>query len=74
MVSDPEEVRRLLIEQVTGRVRWRESAIAMAEAGVTHFIELGGKVVAPMIKRSAGDVETTSVVSMEDIEALIKEL
>jgi [acyl-carrier-protein] S-malonyltransferase len=74
MVSDPDEVRRLLIEQVTGRVRWRESAIAMAEAGVTHFIELGGKVVAPMIKRSAGDVETTSVVSMEDIEALIKEL
>lgn len=74
MVSDPDEVRRLLIEQVTGRVRWRESAIAMAEAGVTHFVELGGKVVAPMIKRSAGDVETTSVVSMEDIEALIKEL
>jgi len=74
MVSDPDEVRRLLIEQVTGRVRWRESAIAMAEAGVTHFLELGGKVVAPMIKRSAGDVETTSVVSMEDIETLIKEL
>lgn len=74
MVSDPDEVRRLLIEQVTGRVRWRESAIAMAEAGVTNFVELGGKVVAPMIKRSAGDVETGSVVSMEEIEALIKEL
>jgi [acyl-carrier-protein] S-malonyltransferase len=74
MVSDPDEVRRLLVEQVTGRVRWRESAIAMAEAGVHHFVELGGKVVAPMIKRSAGDVETASIVSMEDIEALIKGL
>ncbi len=74
MVSDPDEVRRLLVEQVTGRVRWRESAIAMAEAGVSNFVELGGKVVASMIKRSAGDVETASVVTMEDIETLIKEL
>ena len=47
MVSDPDEVRRLLVEQVTGRVRWRESAVAMAEAGVNQFVELGGKVVAP---------------------------
>lgn len=74
MVTDPDEVRRLLVEQVTGRVRWRESAVAMAEAGVTHFVELGGKVVAAMIKRSAGDVETTSVVTMDDAETLIKEL
>ncbi len=74
MVSDPDEVRRLLVEQVTGRVRWRESAIAMAGAGVHHFVELGGKVVAPMIKRSAGDVDTASVVTMEDIETLIKGL
>ncbi len=74
MVSDPDEVRRLLVEQVTGRVRWRESSIAMAGAGVHHFVELGGKVVAPMIKRSAGDVETASVVTMEDIETLIKGL
>ena len=65
---------RLLVEQVTGRVRWRESAIAMAEAGVTNFVELGGKVVAAMIKRSAGDVETVSVVTMEDIEALARDL
>jgi [acyl-carrier-protein] S-malonyltransferase len=74
MVSDPDEVRRLLVEQVTGRVRWRESAIAMAGAGVHHFVELGGKVVAPMIKRSAGDVETASLVSMDEIEELAKVL
>jgi [acyl-carrier-protein] S-malonyltransferase len=74
MVVDPAEVQRLLVEQVTGRVRWRESAIAMHEAGVEHFVELGGKVVGPMIKRSAGDVEVTSVATMDDIEALAKAL
>ena len=73
-VSDPAEERRLLVEQVTGRVRWRESAIAMLDLGVTHAVELGGKVVAPMIKRSAGDIEVTSVVTMADIETLLAEL
>ena len=72
-VSDVDTIRQQLVEQVTGRVRWRESAIAMAEAGVTHFAEMGGKVLSPMVKRSAGgDVETQSVISMDDIEALLK--
>jgi len=74
MVTDPADVQRLLVEQVTGRVRWRESAVAMHEAGVAHFVELGGKVVGPMIKRSAGDVEVTSVTMMDEIEALAKAL
>ncbi len=74
VASDPAEVQRLLVEQVTGRVRWRESAIAMHQAGVEHFVELGGKVVGPMIKRSAGEVEITSVSTMEEIEALAKSL
>ncbi|GGN49878.1 malonyl CoA-acyl carrier protein transacylase [Novosphingobium indicum] len=74
VVTDPAEVQRLLVEQVTGRVRWRESAIAMKDAGVESFIELGGKVVGPMIKRSAGEVEVTAALSMEDIEALAKVL
>jgi [acyl-carrier-protein] S-malonyltransferase len=74
IVSDPADVQRLLVEQVTGRVRWRESAVAMHEAGVEHFVELGGKVLGPMIKRSAGDVEITSVTMMEEIEALAKSL
>lgn len=74
IVTDPAEVKRLLVEQVTGRVRWRESAIAMRDAGVEHFVELGGKVVGPMISRSAGDVKITSVAAMADIEALAKEL
>lgn len=74
-VSDPEIIGRQLVEQVTGRVRWRESAIAMAAAGVTEFVEFGGKVLGPMVKRSAGEeVGVTSVISMDDIDALLKSL
>ena len=73
-VTDPAEVARLLVEQVTGRVRWRESVIAMQAAGVDSFVELGGKVLGPMIGRTVADVRITSVVGMADIEALVKEL
>ncbi len=74
-VVDAETIVRQLVEQVTGRVRWRETAIAMASAGITHTIEFGGKVLSPMVKRSAGeDVTTTSVIAMDDIEALLKTL
>jgi [acyl-carrier-protein] S-malonyltransferase len=72
--DDPAEIRRLLVEQVTGMVRWRESVLAMAEAGVTHFIEFGGKVLGPMVKRIVPDAAATSIVSMDDIEALVKEI
>ncbi|MBB5685054.1 ACP S-malonyltransferase [Sphingobium boeckii] len=72
-VASADTIRTLLVEQVTGRVRWRESVIAMEAAGVTQFVEFGGKVLGPMVKRSAvGEVETVSVVSMDDIEALLK--
>ena len=74
VVTDPADVRRLLVEQVTGRVRWRESAIAMKEVGVETFVELGGKVVGPMIKRSAGEVEIVSASTMAEIEQLAKSL
>ena len=74
LVSDPSEEQRLLVEQVCGRVRWRESAIAMKAAGVEHFVELGGKVLGPMISRTVEDVKVASVIAMADIEALAKEL
>ncbi|MFN5821684.1 MAG: ACP S-malonyltransferase [Novosphingobium sp.] len=74
VVSDPAEVKRLLVEQVCGRVRWRECLIARLAAGVDTFVELGGKVLGPMIGRSVTDVTVTSVVGMADIEALAKEL
>jgi [acyl-carrier-protein] S-malonyltransferase len=73
-VTDPNDIARLLVEQVTGRVRWRESAAAMGAAGVERFVELGGKVLGPMISRSVADVSITSVVTMADIEALLKDL
>ena len=69
-VADPETIKRLLVEQVTGTVRWRESVAAMAEAGVSDFVEFGGKVLGPMVKRIAPDVVTMNVVTMADIEAL----
>jgi [acyl-carrier-protein] S-malonyltransferase len=71
-VQDPAEIRRLLVEQVTGMVHWRESVAAMAEAGVTHFVEFGGKVLGPMVKRIAPDAKVTSVITMDDIDALVK--
>lgn len=71
-VAEPGAIRHLLVQQVTGRVRWRESVLAMAAAGVTEFVEFGGKVLAPMVKRIAPDVEAVSVVSMDDVEALAK--
>jgi [acyl-carrier-protein] S-malonyltransferase len=73
-VSDPAEIRGLLVEQVTGMVRWRESVAAMAAAGVDHFVEFGGKVLGPMVKRTVPDARVTSVVSMDDIGALVKEI
>jgi [acyl-carrier-protein] S-malonyltransferase len=73
-VSDPATIRTLLIEQVTGMVRWRESVLAMQAAGVTDFVELGGKVLGGMVKRIAPDANPISVVTMEDIEALAKSL
>jgi [acyl-carrier-protein] S-malonyltransferase len=70
-IAAPDDIRQRLVEQVTGRVRWRESVTAMWDAGVTDFVELGGKVLGPMVKRIAPDANVTSVVSMDDIEALL---
>jgi [acyl-carrier-protein] S-malonyltransferase len=74
-VADPQMIQSLLVEQVTGRVRWRESVIAMETSGVHHFIEFGGKVLSPMVKRSAaGEVDAQSLIGMDDIEALLKSM
>ncbi|MFN3862861.1 MAG: ACP S-malonyltransferase [Erythrobacter sp.] len=73
-VTDPDEVRALLVEQVTGRVRWRESVLAMRADGITHFVELGGKVVGPMVSRTDKDAQVASLVTMADLEAFAKEI
>ena len=72
-VSDPEQERKLLVEQVTGRVRWRESVQAMASDGVETFVELGGKVLSPMIGRIDKEANTVSLMTMEDLENFAKE-
>jgi [acyl-carrier-protein] S-malonyltransferase len=73
--DDPEEIRRLLVEQVTGRVRWRESVQFMAENGVTRFAELGaGKVLTGMVKRIAPDADAVALNTADDLEAFARSL
>ena len=69
--TDAAAIRRLLVEQVTGRVRWRESMAWMAtEGGVTRFVEIGsGKVLTGMARRIVPDAESLALNSPEDIEA-----
>jgi [acyl-carrier-protein] S-malonyltransferase len=72
--SDPDTIRNQLVEQVTGMVRWRESVANMFDAGVHELVEIGGKVLGPMVKRIVPDAKVTSAVTIEDIEALAKEI
>ena len=73
---DPEVIRELLVQQVTGRVRWRESiAWLAADGGVTRFAELGsGKVLTGIAKRIAPDAEAVALNTPEDLEAFAKTL
>jgi [acyl-carrier-protein] S-malonyltransferase len=74
--NDPEAIRRQLVEQVTGRVRWRESIEWLAgDGGVTRFAELGaGKVLTGMVKRIAPDAEGVALNTPADLEAFAKSL
>lgn len=72
--SDPDRIRTQLVEQVTGMVRWRESIANMFSGGVQEFVEIGGKVLGPMVKRTVPNATVTSVVTIEDVEALAKEI
>lgn len=70
-VSDPDVIRQMLIQQVTGSVRWRESVLWMQGAGVDEFWEIGaGKALSGMIKRTASGAVTRAVGSPEDIAAV----
>jgi [acyl-carrier-protein] S-malonyltransferase len=71
---DPDTIRNQLVEQVTGMVRWRESVANMFDSGVHEFVEVGGKVLGAMVKRIVPDAKVTSVVTIEDVEALTKEI
>lgn len=73
-VTDPDEEQALLVEQITGRVRWRESVLAMRADGVESFVELGGKVVGPMVSRTDREAQVSSLVTMADLEGFAKEI
>jgi [acyl-carrier-protein] S-malonyltransferase len=72
--NDPEAVRRLLVEQVTGRVRWRESILALKSLGVETTVEFGGKVLTGMVKRIDPSLQMISLETPADLEAFGKAL
>ncbi len=72
-VQDPDEIRRLLVQQVTGLVRWRESMLAMRAAEVEEIVELGsGRVLAGLAKRIDRSLATQSLGTPADLEAFMK--
>ncbi len=72
-VSDPASIRDLLVGQVTARVRWRESVLAMREMGVERLVELGaGKVLAGLVKRIDRELATLSMGTPSELEATLK--
>jgi len=74
-ISDPAEIRKRLVEQVTGTVRWRECMLAMTGAGIGDFYEIGaGKVLAGLVKRIDKSANATSIGTPADIEAALAKL
>ena len=73
--SDPAEIRRLLVEQVTRMVRWRESVLLFAEGGVEEVVEIGaGRVLAGLVRRIDRTLATRSVGTPDEVEALVQSL
>jgi [acyl-carrier-protein] S-malonyltransferase len=73
--SDPDTIRKLLVEQVTGRVRWRETIAGLRERGITSVVEVGaGKVLTTMAKRIDKDLPAQSIETPQEIEAFVKTL
>lgn len=73
--SDPDEIKKLLIEQVTSRVRWRECVLAMKDKSVATIVEIGaGKVLTGLTKRIDKELMGISVSSPADVEAFLKTL
>ena len=74
-VTDPARIKALLVEQITGVVRWRESVTWMKQNGITDMVEIGaGKVLAGLVKRIESDITVTSVATPEQVESLIGQL
>ena len=72
--NSPENIKRLLIEQIFSTVKWRESIINMSKSGVKNFVEIGpGKVLTGMVKRTVKGANCFSINSITDIKNLINE-
>jgi [acyl-carrier-protein] S-malonyltransferase len=68
-VADPDEIRKLLVAQVTGMVRWRESIAVMANSGISIFVECGaGKVLSGLVRRIAPSTSGISIGVPDDME------
>lgn len=75
VVTDPDEIRSLLVEQVCGSVRWRESVLKMGQLGVTDLVEVGaGKVLSGLVRRIDRNISGSSIQEMADIEAFAETL
>lgn len=73
--SDPDVLRQLLVDQITGRVRWRESVLKMGEIGVTDLVEAGtGKVLSGLVRRINKEITGVSLQTMADIEAFAEQI
>ena len=74
-ISDPAEIKKRLVEQVTGTVRWRECVAYMVAHGITDFYEIGsGKVLAGLVKRTAATANATSIGAPADLDAALAHL
>lgn len=72
-ITDPDEIRRRLVEQVTGTVRWRESVLRLKADGVTRLVEIGsGKVLSGLVKRITDGVEAVNVATPEDAAKVVE--
>ena len=73
--NNPEDIKRLLVEQICSTVRWRESIINMSRENVTNFVEIGpGKVLSGMVKRTVKNINCFSINSIDDMKKTINEL
>jgi [acyl-carrier-protein] S-malonyltransferase len=72
LVTEEEVIRYLLVKQVTGRVRWRESMLTFSSQGITHCLEIGaGKVLTGLVKRSIPEVSATTLNTVDDLKAFM---
>ena len=74
-VADPADIKRLLVQQVTAMVRWRESVLFLAGAGVDEIVEIGaGRVLTGLVKRIVPDIDARAVGVAAEVDALVGEL